>query len=83
MKKLELDAKRIEDADGRILIQVVNIEKSGIYQNYVGILAISSVEDDVFETNDENDKWRKYFTENYKELCFIEKIRLNPERNRE
>ena len=83
MKKLELDAKRIEDADGRILIQVVHIEKSGIYPNYVGILAISSVEDDVFETNDEKDKWRKYFTENYIELCFVEKIRLNPERNRE
>ena len=78
MKKLILEAETISDAESRVHIFVMPVSKApgskGSKLNlhdYVGILAINSIEDDAVGVDDKKDEWKKYFTEKYKELQFI------------
>lgn len=78
LKKLELDAKTINDADNRVHIFVIPTSRcSGSkisthnQPEYAGILAIISIDDDAANVNDKKDRWKKYFTEKYKALHFI------------
>lgn len=70
-KKLELEANAINDADNRVHVFVFPAYGSKGKNKYAGILAISSIEDDVLNVNDNKDTWKKHFTEKYKGLTFI------------
>lgn len=72
MKKLELEAKEIMDVDDRISIYIFPGKLPGKCSEYLGFLAIYSMEDDILGINDEKDRWRKYFTEKYTGISFIE-----------
>jgi len=78
MRKLILDIETISDAENRMNIFVIPISKKPGSKpskhnlpDYVGILVINSIDDDVIGVNDKKDEWKKYFTEKYKELRFI------------
>lgn len=72
IKKLEMDAKMICDADERLFILV----SPGNYKGkHKGVLTINSLEDDIFEVNVEKDRLKEYFMKKYGEgLCFINNI---------
>jgi hypothetical protein len=78
MEKLILEAKTINDVESRVHIFVIPVAKipgsktsKHNLPDYVGILAINSIDDDVVGVDDKKDEWKKYFTEKYKELQFI------------
>lgn len=74
VKKLELEANTMMEADDRIHIFVFPASmrsESKIQDKYVGILTINSVEDDVIGNDDKKESLKKYFTEKYKGLAFI------------
>ena len=69
VKKLEVEAETIQDVDDRIFIMVNRGDYKG---NYVGVLAINSVDDDVIGNNVEKDRWKEYFMNKYGEgLTYI------------
>jgi hypothetical protein len=69
VKKLEVETEAIQDIDDRIFIIVNRGDYKG---NYVGILAINSIDDDVVGNNVEKDRWKEYFMNKYDEgLTYI------------
>lgn len=78
MEKLILEANTINDVESRVHIFVIPVSKTRGSKapnrnlpDYVGILAINSIDDDAVGIDDKKDEWEKYFTEKYKELRFI------------
>lgn len=78
LRKLILEVNAITDVENRMHILVIPISKipgkipKHNLRNYVGILAINSIDDDVIGVNDKKDEWKKYFTEKYNGLQFID-----------
>lgn len=69
--KIELEIKSIMEADERITMLVL---KSKEYTEYVGYLAIDSINDNILGENVEKDKLLHYFTKKYTGLEFIETV---------
>ncbi len=68
IKKLELEAKTICDADDRVFVLVLPGKK---YGKYDGLLAISSIEDDILGEDSTRIRFMEYFLNKYRELHFI------------
>jgi hypothetical protein len=65
LKKLELEAGSINDADYSVSILVFRLDKKNKklkspYKDIVGFLSINSIEDDVTNMNDKKDFWKKH-----------------------
>ncbi len=78
IKKLILEAETINDSEvDRVNIFVMPTIKNKKFRDgkeeFSGILAINSIDDDILDKDEIKDRWKKYFTEKYKELQFIGK----------
>ena len=76
--KIELEIKSIMDADERITMLLLEskeyVTKEKHTKEYVGILAIDSINDNISGENVEKNRWLHYFTKKYTGLEYIETV---------
>jgi hypothetical protein len=68
VKKLEIDVESLQNIDDRIFLLVSQGNYNGKYE---GVLAINSIDDDIFGENVEKDRMKEYFMNKYEGLTFI------------
>jgi hypothetical protein len=64
INKLELEAKLLNDVDERIMIMIA-IGNVKYNENYVGVVAITSIEDDILGRDTEKDRLKNYLLSKY------------------